>query len=349
MSGYSNKKVYANNNGVEILEYSGVTLELSQNGNVLKLDGNWFVIDYTDPAYYHFLVENVGQFYAMKKIVPDLKLAIRTDKKYDGISYIAWCVEKLIEENNPILFDSGIVYIENLYAASTRLVQIFSMIDSVFDLVVKDEYQDMVIPALRDFFLRNLPKLDKSEKIYAIRRDKSEELSARLEYLDYLKSNGVTWDNGDIQDPKRTLENIPSKFKQGWVARILNNKLTSVEMDTMTRYISDEEETMLEQFLLNNGYKFFSHLSMSYEDQMSMIASCKSYVCITGASALNAIVCPKDASIYIVNPDTNWPMPNHEYAASLVSDNAHTVFKIRDYPNQKFTMQQVINRLKELM
>lgn len=349
MSGYSNKKVYANNNGVDILEYSGITLELSQNGNVLKLDGNWFVIDYADPAYYHFLVESVGQFYALKKIVPDLKLAIRTDRKYDGINYIAWCVEKLIQENNPILFSSGTVHIEKLYVASTRLLLMFSMIDDVFDLVVKDEYQDMVIPALREFFLRNLPKLDKSEKIYAIRRTKSEELLARLEYLDYLKSNGVTWYNGDIQDPKRTLENIPSKFKQGWVSRILKNRLTSVEMDTTTRYISDEEETMLEQFLSDNGYTFLSHINTSYEDQMARIASCKSYVCITGASALNAIVCPEDASIYIANPNTNWPMPNHEYAASLVSDNAHTVFRIRDYPNQKFTMQQVIDRLKELM
>ena len=348
---YTNKEVILGD--VNITVYRKVIFDLLQNHNVLKLDGNWFVIDCTEEAYYHFLVENVGQFYALKERIPDLNLLIRKGIREDLPEYISWCLDKLIKENNPVVInleDTNRLQIENLYAASTRLIPIFSLIDdNVFDLVVVDRYQDMVIPALRDFFLRNLPKSSKSEKIYAIRRDKSEELFARLEYLDYLKSNGVTWYNGDIQDPKNILENIPQKFKQGWVARILKNRLTSVEMDTTTRHISNEDETLLEQFLLDNGYRFFSHLDMSYEDQMSMIASCDSYACITGASALNAIVCPEDAKVFIINTDTNWPMPNHEYAASLVNNNAHTVFKIRDYPNQKFTMQQVIDRLKELV
>ena len=346
-SGYEVKDVIYGS--VDILKYRNV--EILKSNKTITLTGNWFVVDATEQAYYHFLFDHVGQYYALRSIVPNLKLVVRTPRHVDLLDYVSWCIDKLSLENEVIhVYDDDSLFIENLYVASNRLIPLFRLIeDDLFDLVVKDEYQDIVVPALRDFLLRNLPKRDKSEKLYAIRRDKSKELLARLEYLDYLKSNGVTWDNGDIQDPKNILENIPQKFKQGWVSRIINNRLTSVEMDTTTRHISEEDETMLEQFFLDNGYTLFSHLDMSYEDQMAMIASCKSYACITGASALNAIVCPEDASIYIVNPDTSWPMPNHEYAASFVSNNAHTVFKIRDYPNQKFTMQQVIGRLKEIV
>lgn len=350
---YKNKEKITGN--VDILVYQEVMFNLSENDDTLNLKGNWFIIDCTEEAYYHFLVDNVGQFYALKEKISNLNLLIRVTKTSQHIQYIAWCLDKIGKENEPVFIDTKEmpnIYIEKLYASSTRLIPMFRLIDEdVFDLVVVDEYQEMVIPALRKFFLRNLPKYDKSEKIYAIRRDKSIELLARMEYLNYLSENGVSWTDGIIKDPNKILENIPLKFRRGWVSRVLNHKprLNMIEMDTVTRYISSEDETMLEQFLLNKGYKLFSHLSIPYETQMSMIASCKSYACITGASALNAIVCPEDASIFIINLDTNWPMPNHEYAVELVNNNAHTVFKIRDFPNQRFTMNQVIEKLEELM
>lgn len=340
---------------VDILVYSDAVFGLLQNDNTLNLKGNWFIIDCAEEAYYHFLVDNVGQFYALKEKIPDLQLLIRTTENTKNIDYITWCLEKITKENSPVFIDikkMPNIHIEKLYAFSTRLIPMFHMIDEdVFDLIILDEYQKMVIPALRRFFLRNLSKYHESEKIYAIRRDKSEELSARMEYLNYLSENGVSWNDGIVKDPNKIIENIPLKFRLGLVSRMLKHRprLNMIEMDTVTRYISNEEETMLEQFLLNQGYKFFSHLNISYETQMSMIASCKSYACITGASALNAIVCPEDATIFIVNPDTNWPMPNHEYAASIINNNSHTVFKIRDFPNQRFTMEQVISKLKELM
>jgi len=338
---------------VDILMYKDVVFKISQNDNILNLEGNWFIIDCVEEAYYHFLVDNVGQFYALKKRIPDLNLLIRTTYNTKNIEYIHWCIDKITKENSPIFVDENNmpdIYIEKLYAAATRLIPMFRLIDEdVFDLVILDEYQKMVIPELRKFFLRNLPKHHESKKIYAVRRDKSQELDARIEYLNYLYNNNVSWNNKIVKDPNKILDNLPLKFKTGWVSRILGGRLHMIEMDTITRYISNEDETMLEQFLIDKGYHFFSHLNISYETQMSMIASCQSYACITGASALNAIVCPEEASIFIINPDTNWPMPNHEYAASLASDNAHTVFKIRDFPNQRFTMTEVISKLEGLM
>jgi hypothetical protein len=338
---------------VDILVYEDVFFKLSQNNSTLNLKGNWFIIDCAEEAYYHFLVDNVGQFYALKEKIQDLNLLIRITDNTKNIEYISWCLDKLVKENEAVFIEAEKmpnVYIENLYACSTRLIPMFHLIDKdVIDLIVVDEYQKMVIPELRKFFLRNLPKYHESKKIYAIRRSKSQELDAKIEYLDYLSSNGVSWNNGIVKDPNKVLENIPLKFKTGIIANRLNGRLHMLEMDTKTRYISNEDETMLEEFLIDKGYKFFSHLNISYENQMSMIASCKSYACITGASALNAIVCPEDASIFIINPDTNWPMPNHEYAVGLVNDNAHTVFTIKDFPNQRFTMDQVISKLRELM
>lgn len=340
---------------VDILMYQEVIFGLSENNSTLNLQGNWFIIDCAEEAYYHFLVDNVGQFYALKEKISDLNLLIRITNKSKNIEYISWCVDKLIKENKPVLVDiekMPNIHIEKLYASSTRLIPMFHIIDKdVFDLIVVDKYQEMVIPALRKFFLRNLPQYHESTKIYAVRRDKSEELFARMEYLNYLSDNGVSWNDGLVKDPNKILDNVPLKFKLGLASRVVNHKprLNMIEMDTVTRYISSEDETMLEQFLLNQGYNLFSHLNIPYEIQMSMIASCKSYACITGASALNAIVCPEDASIFIINLDTNWPMPNHEYAVELINKNAHTVFKIRDFPNQRFTMNQVISKLEELM
>jgi hypothetical protein len=347
ISRYGNKKII--HGDVDILKYTNV--EIIKSNNTITLYGNWFIVDCTDEAYYHFLFDNVGQYYALKEKIPGLRALLIMPDQEGLADYVDWCVSKIVLDSSAVVISEGqSVEIENLYVASNRLIPTFALFeDQRYDLVTNDAYQDILVPALRKFLLKYLPKHPERKKIYAVRRDKSYELSERIKFFDYLRENGVTWDSGHLSDPKNILFDLPEKFKHGRVGRIVNSSFSAIEMDTNTRYIKEEDEALLEEYLDSLGYEFMSHKDISFEDQMSMIASCESYVCITGASVLNSIVCPEDASIYIINTNTNWPMPNHEYTPTIINNNSYTIFSTREFPNTVFEMKSVISRLNEVM
>jgi hypothetical protein len=328
----------------------------------VELFGDWFIIDATDHCYYHFIFDNIGQFLALKTLIPELKILFRVpDLEFFGRvpDYISWPIEKLKGEVDHVMLEVEKVKelkIEKLHAASTRLIPFFSLFGiRHVQLITNDSYQDFVVPELRKFFLRNLPKIVGPKKIYVSRKDKSEELRVRSRYLDYLKSNGVTWSSininktqewgkDDTNDPGNFIANRPDEFSH----MIFTQPPRAQEVDVLTRSIPAEAEDRLEQYFLDNGYSIFSHADYDYPTQMAVIASCDYYATYTGSSVLNSVVCKEDANIYVLNHNTNWPMPNHEYTASVVSKNSFNVFGGRDHPLTVFSIDDIIKKLDEI-
>jgi capsular polysaccharide biosynthesis protein len=165
--------------------------------------------------------------------------------------------------------------------------------------------------------------------------------------LDFLKSKDVTWRDwsDEVQDPYGVLNNLPEEFDD---PKLTETPLWVHDIEVRSRYIAEEDEISIEKYFLDRGFTLIDHEKLSYRDQLSIVSSCDSYATITGSSVLNSIVCKPDASIYVINLDTNWPMPNHEYTPTIVSNNVYNIFSIENFPNIKFSMEQVINRLNEI-
>lgn len=323
---YQNKELALTVEGIEIYRYLNVKHVSKWATKKAWLSGKTFIVDATDPAYYHFVFDNVGQFNAIKSVVKDLGLVIIIPPASSGElpDYITWCIDKLIKENPSALVVEECLYnlqFDALYVASPRLIQFFRLLeDGLFDLVMNDSYQDFVVPRLRGFFLRNLPKGFAPQKLYASSKSKNLELRLWKKYLNYLKDNGVSWDRETktVKDPKGIIKDLPKEYR-GRLEQI--KSIWSLELEVQSRYISVEDEIAVENYYATNGFKTINHQALSYEEQMSLIASCDSYATITGASALNAIVCKEDAKISIIKTEGGWTMPNHEYLPTLISKN----------------------------
>jgi hypothetical protein len=361
---YSSEEFSTEKLELGVYTYTNVvcTSDTSYDNSFVELAGDWFIIDATDHCYYHFIFDNVGQFFALKTLIPDLKVLFRvTDpelfKKLPD--YISWTIEKIKNEVDYVVLEieqASEIKIERLHAVSTRLIPFFSILGIRHKhLITNDSYQDFVVPELRDFFFRHLPEISGPRKIYVSRKDKSEELRARSRYLEYLKANGVTWSPIDINkvqdwgkddtlDPGNFIENRPDEFRP----TIFTQPPRAQEVDIVNRSISAEDEDRLEQYFLDNGYTIFSHVDYDYPTQMAMVASCDYYVTFTGSSVLNSAVCKENANIYVLNHNTNWPMPNHEYTPLVVSKNAFNVFSGREYPLTVFSIDDIIEKLNEI-
>lgn len=363
---YIDKKILPLLPGINLQHYQGVSYKFSDNENCIDLVGDWFLIDASDRTYYHFVFDNVGQYYSLKSLVPNLKLLINLPSKEKLIGYpdyIFWLIDKLTAENNPVILDFENLHhlnIENLYACSTELIKFFRIIDSpekLTNLVSNDNYQSFVIPHLRNFFLRNLKIKNSFSKIYLSRKNKSKELHIQKEYVNYLKLMNITWNSIPIGtkltkresdynfDPKSISNlHLPEKFQ---INRLIHGLPSDHEYEVLVRHISEEEEDKLEKYFLSKGYSIISHVDMSYEDQMSAIASASHYATLIGSSALNSIVCREDAHIYILDHNTNWEMPFLNYAPTIISKNAVSIFDFRETPYKKFSVDQIIKKLEE--
>jgi hypothetical protein len=332
---YKSKEVAFTIDGIDVHKYSDVIYNVESATKSAWLSGKSFIIDATDEAYYHFVFENVGQFNALKSVISDLNLVILMpdEQGYEVPDYITWCVERLCSENSNALVIRELsrnLRFDSLYVASPRLIRFFHYLESgLFDLVRQESYQRFVVPSLREFFLRNLPLGESNGKIYASQKTKGDEIRFWKEYLDYLKDNGVSWDKETktVSDPLKVLENLPDRYSTG--GRHTYTPPWVLELEVLGRYLPEADEQALEDCFSSQGFEIMSHLEVSYANQMAKIANCESYVTVTGASVLNAVVCPIDAKIVIIKNGSNWLMPNHDYLPNLISKNS-TVVDVKD-------------------
>lgn len=367
MAVFSDLNILTSSNGVAISRYSNFRYDANNlETEILHLNGDWFVIDGDCGAYSHFIYDSIGQYYAIKTIVPDLKPLIlvpsRIARNHSSPDFLWWCIDKLLLEPGAVVIDphpGRSFVVEKLYVASTELIAFFQGLDiNQTMLMGHDEYQDFVLPELRRFFLDNLKVGKASRKIYMSRRSKSDQLGLEKEYIEYLKDNQVSWDPvdndgsyinlGKVYDPNNILnkETLPTKFKNlvSWDA-----PPAYVELEVNTRYMSEEDESKLESFFEKAGYEILIHDDLSYEEQMSTIATASHFATLVGSAVLNSVVCRDNASVYVLsqNAVSNRSV-NLDYLPTVLFNNSYSVFSYKEYPGETFSIDQIIEKLEEL-
>jgi len=296
--------------------YSEVSIPGLSGDSSLSLKGNYFIINAEEQTYYHFMVDQIGQFLYLKSAIPNLKLLIiEQEPGTHSSEYATWCLEKIkanYEHTSIKLSDYGHIDIENITVISNRLFNFYHLIDNdLKDLLQDNEYLSLVIPHLRHFFLSNISKNDDNRlDIFVSRDGKAEEVN---EVYDKIMSSG---------GPK-TLD----------------------DLEKTSRYLTEEEYELIKSEF--KDFVVLDYRETSFQEQLEAVANAKRLVVFVGASVANAFIVREDCEVFLINTDTAWPLPNYHDAMDMVSPNVHHLLDYREYPNTR-NINLIIQKIRSI-
>lgn len=285
-----------------MIKYYNTVIPGLTGSKALSLEGNYFIINATEQAYYHFLIDQIGQFLYLKSEMPGLGLLIIKQEDGESSDYADWCLDKIkasYEHVEIALSEYGYLLIEEISVISNRLINFYHLFDdNLVDYLLDVEYTSKIVPHLRGFLLKNVTKTETRHKILLLQDNKLSEIAA---------------------EHKRIMENGgPSNDR---------------ETEIISRYLSEDEyKEILNEF---PDYLKLNHTDVSFEDQISFCASAKEIATFVGAGAANAFVAPDDCKITLINPDTSFPFFIYHDAVDLVSDKVVHAMDPRVYPNRR--------------
>lgn len=320
-------------------ELRNVVVNISTSGKYHKVDGSSFVIDFHDNNYFHFIVDQLAQFLYLKSINANLKLVLVYPQTFE-FEWQEWINERLrrhfefIEVSEQ---DTRQVLLDCLVFISNKFNPFYANVDGPkIDLMLNQEYYQKIIPVLSTFLKKNIPHTE-PRKIYISRRNKSRKYLKEMAYLQLLRANGVSWDyeTRTINDPQNFMQSSERQIEQDLLG--IEDQVARApwvcEIDSMLRYLSPEEEDMIEEIFVSLGYTIIR--DDNFEEQLSAIGSAKEVAFFVGASSINTVVAPPDAKIIILDHDTRYPFDAHHYIPKVMHSNIYEYLDRDLYPNTR--------------
>lgn len=290
--------------------YNNISFPGLSGSKALSLEGNYFIINEIEQTYYHFLMDQVGQYLYLKSIYPDLKLLIFKQEVGDSRDYASWCINKLKEEfsyTEISLSEYGHLFIEQITVLSNRLIDIYHLIDdNLNDFLLDKDYTAVVVSYLKKFFSRHIEASNVSKKIFLSRSSKREEISKA---------------RNKISEPT-SLE----------------------EQQIIARYMDPKMEDLIESLFKDAGYEIINFENYSFQEQLELCASASSIGLFVGASVINTIVAPQSTEILLISHDTSYPFPIYHDLIDSINSNVVHILDPREYPDTRNTTE-VIQRL----
>jgi hypothetical protein len=284
-----------------MIRYSNVFIPDLIGTKKIRLEGNYFIINAEEQTYYHFLVDQIGQFLYLQSSIPDLKLLIIEQEVGESAEYADWCINKIkkyYEYKSIKLSEYKEVFIEDITVISNRLFNFYHKIDSnLTDSLLDMDYMKIIIPGLREFLLLDLKEAP-SDNIFLSRGGKNKLLEER--YNEILLGGG----------PK-----------------------TMDDLESFSRYLSPEEYSEIRDVF--HDYTFIDYSTTSFEDQLSACANAKSIVVFVGGSVATTFVAPNNCKIFLINSDTSWPFGAHHDILDLISRDVVHALHPSYYPDTR--------------
>jgi hypothetical protein len=295
-----------------MIRYRNVLIPDLSGTKKIRLEGNYFIINAEEQTYYHFLVDQIGQFLYLKSSIPDLKLLIIEQEVGDSAEYADWCIDKIkkyYEYKSIKLSEYKEIFIEDITVISNRLFNFYHKIDSnLTDSLTDIDYMKIIIPRLREFLLLNLKEAP-SDNIFLSRQNKNRVFEER--YNKMLSVGG----------PK-TLD----------------------DLENFSRYLSPEEYSEIEGVF--HDYTFIDYSTASFEDQLSACANARSIVVFVGGSVATTFVAPENCKIFLINSDTSYPFSAYHDILDLISADVVHALHPSYYPDTR-NINKVVKILED--
>lgn len=330
----SYKFVKSNN---DILNFKNVwysTNLMATDSKVLHINEKAFVFDFNDNNYFHFVTAQLGEFLYLKTIFPKLAPIIILPASQSGMpQWQEWILNKIYSdfpEHRLTVFSerrNGIM-LEDVIVMSNRTNPFFFDIkkNEKVDLLDKKWYYEKIVPPLAAFLKKHIEPLEPN-KIYISRRNKSIKCLQDMIFLHFLHQNKVSWDYKarSIDDPNRFISSSLAKFLAAKlnVDQFMAEHPWTLELDSLHRYLSPDEELQVEELFLSYGYKIIQ--DNTFEEQLGYLMSATEVAFFAGAGSINSIIVPEDAQIKVLNHDTRYAFKMHNEISKINNNNVQLI------------------------
>lgn len=323
----------------------------AENYNVLE--GNSFIIDITSNQYFHFIVDCIGQFEFLKKIIPDLNLYFVSDYSHNikyhfetshgtyirdlaGIYGISSDDVICLKENNNVMF-------ENVYYFNNIFNNFINKLDGNNILYWTDGddfsyYNLELVKSLREKFL---PLIKKSEvgKIFITRKKENSGL-IRIRHL---------WH-------KEQLDTLSAEERNEFRKSIAKfGGFNSIEDNVIFRIQEEEDVEKMESFFEEQGYTIVNPADYSFIDQISLFNNASHIASVKGTGLANMIFASNDCHITIINPNAKYHFW-YDQIGYMISTRCYEVPVMQcdfntvvDSKNGIFSMENIIKKTKEII
>jgi hypothetical protein len=153
-------------------------------------------------------------------------------------------------------------------------------------------------------------------------------------------------ENSKVRNLKKNMDVIKQKFPNG-VKRYKNNIGIGNLEKINHRFISMQDEEMIEDFFKNKGYQIINPELLTFKEQLELFYTADVVAGLSGAAFINTIFCKNNAKVIILNTSTGYSFWHHLWPHQAGLD-VINIPKLVVGGNEKYNAEKLINILENI-
>ena len=320
---YPEKKIFDNFTAINLKDIEFIDLQ-SNSLKSINIDGNSFIIDLDENNYFHF-IEQISHFFLLKDFYKDLKIVVVANKKENIKLFISSFLNILdadilkIDRDlfNKIKFDNlffinysrnSLLYKSFMYAKYNSLEKNkIKEYDDILKNIYRSDPFKIGLKKIQDFINSKYQIKKTNKKIFI--STKSINDRTRI-YNDYLKIK--------LNEKNNFSKDYIDRVK--FITKATAPGLSSLKKYTNERYISEEDENLILNYFIKNGYDVIDPTKMSIEEQIILYKQCSHIATLPGSSCIASAYCNKDTRFIIFNYNFKYKHPHKDYVNFILKD-----------------------------
>lgn len=303
------------------------------------LKGDYFIVEPENVPFFHVLNDIFGQYEILKNQIPELKiLYISKATDYENLcSMHKFPFLKELFITYDIDYDT-IVYagkqislkLENVYFINTDykcLESYMSIKTPNPESIFFKDYLEGSIKGIQKRFFKESSTLETPKKIFISRGTSSLRVQKMKQILD-----------------DKIFNNIDNEYNLFTDLSLRQKDSTIYEI--MRRFISKEDEDLVEKYFDDLGYTVVDPSTMSYLEQVDLYRNATHVAALSGSGIYNTIHCNKEAKVFIININCSYDFWHHLYALSATKN----VYQINEFDSKKIRSldgRQIIEEIEK--
>lgn len=285
--------------GMDLKFFNQKNLLIGSRGDPepLTISGNSFIIDVGSFVYFHFFQDMIGQFLFLKDLVTDLRIIVlaETKEKYvnqsqNSTRLIEECLESfgikeqdfLYVEDQDILLEST-VWVNSIYNNFITKDKTNKLLESKDQDYLK--YNIEIFKKIKNHYSYLISDYPKIDKIFVSRKIQNDQIRKSKDLLDSYRK-GFSYEE--------LVDMYPEYTKNSREVELLLGRI-------IEKFISLEEEELLENFFISKGYTIVTPENFSFSEQINMYNKATHIASIIGSGLHNCIFAQDSAKVFIVN------------------------------------------------
>jgi hypothetical protein len=277
--------------------------------------GNYFIMDMNTFLFFHTMHEGVAQYLLLKEIIKDLQIVpILVKREY-------FDVNKSMDFYLDILKPFGITKEDIIVINETKptFEKVYYYVTKVNSFLEKlDIPQGKELYNENPFFVEGYKSL---RKLYSPYIEKDKQLPKKIFFTRLQKNDGIRNSYKLYLEYNLHGGKLHDQVRQGMSDY---GSIQHFEQMLRERYISREEELLLEDYFIKKGYTIINPENLTFFEQINYYYNATHIVSQRGAALLNTLFCDPGTNIFILDLNVDYNFPYREIC-DIFDHNAYEI------------------------